>query len=80
MGELSETHHGSLETMGFAALNPVLRNAYAMNLMNGALSPQTMLSLLIFLAVGTLAFAAMVGPAQPRGGTPPRRARWHRRQ
>ena len=32
-----------------------------MNLMNGALSPQTMLSLLIFLAVGTLAFAAMVG-------------------
>ncbi len=32
-----------------------------MNLMNVALSPQTMLSLLVFLAAGTLAFAAMVG-------------------
>ena len=29
--------------------------------MNGALSPQIMLSLLVFLAAGTLAFAAMVG-------------------
>jgi tight adherence protein C len=32
-----------------------------MNAMNGALSPQIMLSLLVFLAAGTLAFAAMVG-------------------
>ncbi len=32
-----------------------------MNLMNSALSPQIMLSLLVFLAAGTLAFAAMVG-------------------
>ena len=31
-----------------------------MNLMNGAIGPQTMLSLLVFLAAGTLAFAAMV--------------------
>lgn len=32
-----------------------------MNLINGALSPQIMLSMLVFLAAGTLAFAAMVG-------------------
>ena len=32
-----------------------------MNPMNGVLSPQIMLSLLVFLAAGTLAFAAMVG-------------------
>ena len=32
-----------------------------MDLINGTLSPQIMLSLLVFLAAGTLAFAAMVG-------------------
>ena len=32
-----------------------------MNLMSGTLNTQTLLSLLVFLAVGTLAFAAMVG-------------------